>query len=75
MGSALFPDTGPQREETRFHQFLHEAKEQVSLLEYERYHLTRELERLRNYSWSLYHEYIKGIEKLEEARKKRLPGC
>ncbi|KAJ5569137.1 hypothetical protein N7450_011623 [Penicillium hetheringtonii] len=64
-----------QREKSRFHQLLYQAQEQVSLLESERYHLTRELERLRNYSWSLYHEYIKGIEKLEEARKERSPGC
>jgi len=71
MGSALFPYTGPQREEPRFHQLLHEAKGQVSLLEYERDCLTRELDMWRKYSLSLYHEYLKVIGKLEEAGESR----
>ena len=75
MNSDPFQDTGAQREESRFHQLLYQAQEQVSLLESERYYLTREPERMRNYSWSLYDEYIKEIEKLEEARKERSPGC
>ncbi|KAJ5568908.1 hypothetical protein N7450_011394 [Penicillium hetheringtonii] len=61
----------PQRKETRFHQVLHEAKEQVSLLEYERDCLNRELDMWRKYSLSLYHEYLKVIGKLEEAGKAR----
>lgn len=75
MDSDSFQYTGAQREKSRFHQLLYQAQEQVSLLESERDYLTRELERLRNYSWSLYDEYIKKIEKLEEARKERSPGC
>jgi hypothetical protein len=50
----------------RFYCSLRETKELVSLLEHDRENLICELERLRNYSWALYHAYDKAVGELEQ---------
>ncbi|KAJ6163727.1 hypothetical protein N7497_003706 [Penicillium chrysogenum] len=58
----------------RFYCSLRETKELVSLLEHDRENLICELERLRNYSWALYHAYDKAVGELQQGKSQQWSG-